>query len=458
MELSVGDIAHIVDGVALGTFDARPRRAVHDSRLVEPGDLFVALKGEQTDGHRFLVDAFHRGAVAALISEPVALPEEAPSAVVVDCPLRALQTLAAAWRDRLSGRVIGITGSFGKTTTRALLAHVLRETFATHEAPANYNSEIGLPLALLEMSVQDQAGVFELGTENPGDIALLSSILRPTAALVTGIGPSHLAQFGSLKAIVREKWALIEALPDEGMAIVNGDDPYLLDRARTALRNIFTVGVAEGDLRASEVRAAPFLELDLTVPPMTLRTRLLGQHNATNVLLASACAKALAVPERDIERRVASFPPVPHRLELHETQELTLIDDTYNANPAAMRAALDVLASCGHAGSHRLFVYGEMRDLGPSSDGAHQDIARHAQLLGIDRVLPVGDMPERACRSLPQKMVLAGVSRELLPDLIRQQLRGSEDVVLIKGSRALGLDEVVDRLLDSGDGTRRLAA
>lgn len=445
MRLSVDEIARIVGGEPYGDLKAHPTRAIHDSRLVREGDLFVALPGRNSDGHDHLDDAFRKGARAALVSDRFRLPDGAP-AIVVRNPLAALQTLASAWRDHLSGHVIGVTGSHGKTTTRALLAHFLRARNTVHETPANYNSEIGLPLALLAMSASADVGVFELGTESPGEIAFLASILRPSTVVLTGIGPSHLGRFETLEAIADEKWSLVESLPDNGLAFVHADDPLLRPRIAGTVKEVRAVGLTTGDLRGHIVQSVPLLELRIDDPAMLLRAPLLGEHNAPNLLLAVACALYLGISAGEIEGQATSFETVPHRLEARSAAFGTVLDDTYNANPVSTAAALRVLASYGDHASKRLFVFGEMRDLGQTSEGRHREIARLAFELGVDAILPIGDAAGRACLELPSDRVLQADNHNWAA-AISELVEGPRDVVLVKGSRTLGLESLVDELL-----------
>lgn len=446
---SVSEIATIVRGQLAAESAETPRRIVHDSRCVEEGDLFVALRGAQTDGHAFLGEAFERGACGAILTDRSRAPKSAHDLIVVVDPLAALQTLASAWRERLTGTIVAVTGSNGKTTTRSFLAHLLRGTWNVHEAPDNYNTEVGLPLALLAMPSSAEVGVFELGTEAPGEIGFLSTILRPTAAILTGVGPSHLAGFGSLDAIAEEKWSLIDAIPPDGLAFVNGDSARLLDRAEGANCELHTVGLGEGRFRGRVIEAVPRLIVAADAPLMRLETKLVGRHNAGNVLLAAACALRLGLPAGTLQERARGFEPLAHRLQPLRTSFGVVLDDTYNANPASTKAALHVLAAFGEPGTRRVFVFGDMLGLGDVSGGHHREILDLALELGIDVILPVGDHATAACRSSGSKRLVYAASEERLPRL-RELLPGPQAVVLVKGSRALGLETLVAGLLEGG--------
>lgn len=445
---SVSEIAAIVRGELAAESAETPARIVHDSRLVEEGDLFVALPGARTDGHGFLDEAFERGACGAILTDRSRAPTSARGLIVVADPLAALQTLASAWRALLPGTIVAVTGSNGKTTTRSFLAHLLRETWNIHEAPANYNTEVGLPIALLAMSSSAEIGVFELGTEAPGEIAFLASILRPTVAILTAVGPSHLAGFGSLDAIAEEKWSLVDAIPPEGLAFVNGDSAHLLDRTESAHCELHTVGLEAGRFRGRVIEAVPRLIVAADTPPMRLETRLLGRHNAVNVLLAAACARRLGLPADTLQERAIAFEPLEHRLRPLRAPFGVILDDTYNANPASTEGALHVLTAFGEPGTQRVFVFGDMLDLGDGTGDLHRRILDLALELGIDVILPVGDRATAACRDSGSKPIVYASPEERLPRL-RKLLSGPEEaVVLVKGSRALGLETLVSGLLE----------
>ncbi len=444
---SLGEIAAIVHGERTNRGGRTPRRIVHDSRCVEPGDLFVALPGARTDGHEHLADAFRRGACGAIVSDPSRAPDSVHGLVVVPDTLVALQTLAAAWRDRSSATIVGITGSNGKTTTRSLLAHLLRDTSSVHEPPENYNTEIGLPLALLAMPGDSDVGVFELATEAPGEIRRLAEILRPSAALLTGVGPSHLEGFGSIDAIVAEKWSLVDTMAPEGLAFVNAESTPLRTRIATAGRTLVTVGLHEGEFRGHITSVVPRLSVVIDEPPLELRTGLLGEHNATNVLLAVACALRLGTSPATIEERTRTFEPIRQRLKAISAPFGTVLDDTYNANPASTRAALRVLAAFGTPRSRRLFLFGDMLGLGARSADYHTEILGFALGLGVD-VIPIGSRARAACTTAASDRI-ALLEPDSVSEAIRRRLAGPEDVVLVKGSRALGLERIVAALLET---------
>jgi len=448
----IREIASILGGRLLDEQAAaqRPRHITHDSRLVEPGDLFVALPGTRVDGHHFLEAARERGACAALVAEGTDVSSEIPNRIAVPDTLAALQALARAWRGTLPAKLVAITGSNGKTTTRALLAHFLGGAPDAYAAPKNYNTEIGLPLALLAMPATARIGVFELGAGEPGDIALLAEILRPDVGIITSVGPSHLDRFGTVDAVADEKWALAGALPADGLMLVNVDCDLLRQRLATSppACRVLATGVEHGGVRADVCEGTSRLELVVGSPAMHLTCPLLGRHNAVNVLLAAATAAELGVPPSTVETRAASFVPIPHRLQPLAGPFGTVLDDTYNANPASVEAALRVLAAYGPASASRLFVFGDMLDLADITEAEHERIAKLALELSIGRVFPVGEHAVRACRTVGGDAFRYVDRAELAGEII--ETAGDKAVVLVKGSRALSLEHLVTELLAAG--------
>jgi UDP-N-acetylmuramoyl-tripeptide--D-alanyl-D-alanine ligase len=437
----VGQIATIVHGELLRGDGMAPSRAIHDSRLVVPGDLFVALPGRRSDGHYFLIEAFERGACAAILSEVDAVPDSARNLIIVEDPVRALQELALAWRNTLNASFIAITGSNGKSTVKSLLGHLLAQHGQTYVSPHNYNTEIGLPIALLSMPPDARFGVFELGAEKPGDIASLAAILQPSVGVLTSVGPSHLDDFGTIDAVASEKWSLVDQLPENGTAIVAGDSDALFRRIPTARTSVLTAGLARGDLRGRILKAVPHLEVRLDRHNVTLSCSLLGSHNAHNLLLAAAAANALGMPWTSIAAQSTSYEPMPHRLRPIQVEFGTVLDDTYNANPASMTAALEVLAA--YAGASKAFVFGEMLGLGVDTDRFHREIANLALSLPIDTVLPLGESSVAACQAANDPRIVT-LPRQDIATAVRRL--APPTVVLIKGSRALGLEALVEEL------------
>ncbi len=426
-----------------------PLRAIHDSRLVQKGDLFVALKGARTDGHAFLEEAFMRGACGALVSETGTISDNGHNLIVVEDTQVALSSLASAWRSELPATFIGITGTCGKTTTKAILAHILERDLRIFSSPRNYNTEIGLPLALLAMPSNAQVGIFELGASAPGEIAPLAALLSPQIAILTMVGHGHLSGFGSIETIAEEKWELVRALPSQGSAIINLDCPELSRLADRWPGEIISVGLQGGMVHGKIVGACPGLIIEVENPPLRLETNLLGRHNATNILSAVACAFELGLAKETIENRMRTFKPFLHRLNLLPAPFGHLLDDTYNANPDSTRAALFTLVSLDLPTDRRGFVFGNMLDLGNDSPRFHREMIDLALRLGIGPIFPVGDLATEAARGAVKDTptgTFVFSSQEDLANSIRKALKGKRNIILVKGSRDMNLDRLVTEL------------
>jgi UDP-N-acetylmuramoyl-tripeptide--D-alanyl-D-alanine ligase len=444
------EIARVVRGRLEQGTDGAPRRVVHDSRSVEEGDLFVALKGERTDGHGFLGEAFARGAGGALVSAGGSVPQGSRNVIVVADTRQALWDFAAAWRKTLGGTFVGVTGTCGKTTTKALVAHLVSGEKEVFAAPESYNTRIGLPLALLAMPATAEVGVFEVGAGGPGEILPLASLLAPRLAILTLVGRGHLAGFGDAAAVAREKWDLVRALPEAGTAIVNADSPELVEAAAGWKGRTLTFGVAAGRLRGRVVQVFPALVVETADPPLRLLSPLLGRHNATNLLAAVACALELGVLPREIERRAATFEGAPHRLRLLPSSFGYILDDAYNANPESMRAALGTLAELDLPVAKRAFIFGEMLELGEEGGRCHTEVLELALRLGIRPIFPIGDEAIGAARRVLNQTprgTFVFARKDELVGRVPEALGGAASLVLVKGSHSVGLDRVVEDLV-----------
>jgi len=441
---SIARVAELVAGEHLRSSSARIERAVHDSRLVEAGDLFVALPGTRVDGHRFLEAAFARGATAALISNLDGIPANARNLILVPDTLRALHMLAAAWRNTLRACFVGITGTNGKTTVKDLIAHLLQGTVPIHATPGNYNTEIGVPLALLSMPESARVGVFELGAERPGDITILGGLLQPDLAVLTSIGSGHLQELGTPADVAHEKWTLVSTLSESGVCYFNADAPYLIGMAEAAPVRCLPVRAGDAAFGFQIECSVPHLTIQMPSIPLRLTSQLIGSHNATNLALAAAVALELGLPAQAVEQRVCSFEPQTQRLRALRLPLGTLLDDSYNANPNSMAGALQVLAAYPPAEAERIFVFGDMLGLGEEAMRFHREAFDHARALGVQTIIPVGTLATTACRSLPGIDVLC-LEREKIPSFLETRFAktGKPLVVLVKGSRAMELERVV---------------
>ena len=421
-----------------------------DTRKLQPGDLFVAIKGERVDGHDYLAEAAARGAVAALVTRKVdsALPQ-----VLVDDTALALGDLASAVRAQRDVRVVGITGSNGKTTVKTLVASILSRHGRTHVSAGNYNNELGLPLTLLAMPRDTEYAVLEMGAGKPGDISYLAAIARPDIGLVTLVAPAHLARMGSLEGVAETKGALYQALPADGIAIINADDSFAsffggLAGARKVLRfgleKPADVGADVIEQRVDGSRfvlRTPHGDAEVALP-------LPGRHNIANALAATAVALALQVPLETIVAGLEQVPGVAGRLRRQVMANgWTLIDDSYNANPSSMVAAIDTLLL---ADGQRWLVLGDMAELGADAQALHAGIGTRAREHGVERLFAVGPLGAATVEAFGA----GGEHFDDKPALIaalQAQLRAGV-TCLVKGSRSTGMEQVVVAL--GGDADR----
>jgi UDP-N-acetylmuramoyl-tripeptide--D-alanyl-D-alanine ligase len=430
-----------------------------DSRKVGAGDAFVALLGEHVDGHDFVSDAFEAGAAVAVVAADREIVAAGPLIRVVD-PGRGLLDLAASERARLGAVVIGITGSTGKTCTKDFTAAVLGTGMRTVASPASFNNEIGLPLTVLSAAADTEALVLEMGARGPGQIRLLCRVARPTIGVVTNVGVAHMELFGSAGAIREAKAELPESLPAEGTAVLNADDAVVRGFTERTRARVVSFGISPGSVvladRVSVDRRSGRVSFLLRTPdgdaPVTLPVP--GEHMVPNALAAAAVGHVLGLSPVTIADGLAAAEISGGRMELFETVDgLRVIDDSYNANPTSMAAALRTARSMASTG-RCLVVLGGMAELGPIAGPEHDRIGQLLARLGVDRVFAVGDgalsiasaaeregvEPERIVRCATVEDAVAALRRDAVPG----------DLVLIKASRVAGLERVARAL--AGDG------
>lgn len=430
-----------VEFVAVGT----------DTRALQRGALFVALKGPRFDGHNFVRQALEAGAGAALVdatvsNEALGVSADAPLLRVAD-PLKALGALAAHWRSKFDLPLIGVTGSNGKTSVKEMIAAILRSHTGSVESvlatEGNLNNDIGVPLMLLRLRTTHRYAVIEMGMNHPGEIAYLTRLARPTVALVNNAQAAHLEGMGSVEAVAREKGSIYEGLSGDGIAVINADETYAdLWRGLNSGRRVIEFGLEHpAAVSGSHVLLADGARLEIRLPEATIAVHLQvsGMHNARNALAASAAAIAAGVPAAAIQHGLEHFRGVKGRLQrkavLHGA---TLIDDTYNANPGSMRAAIDVLA---HQPGKKILVLGDMGELGAEAAALHAEIGAYARERGIDCLFCLGDMSRHCAQAFGANARHFERIQELLADLENQL--GPEATVLVKGSRFMQMERVV---------------
>ena len=443
---------------------------VIDSRLARPGSLFVALRGEHQDGHDFVADAFGRGATGALVEHPVGeyptlgegdsefSAEPPPLCIVVRDALKGLQRIAAHWRRLHPGcRVVGITGSVGKTTAKELVAAVLAQRYTTLKNPGNLNNELGLPLTLLNLEPDSERAVLEMAMYDLGEIALLAEIARPAVGVVTNVGPTHLERLGTIERIAQAKAELVQALPSEGVAILNGDDPRV--RAMGSLTKagtVLTYGLgSDVDLRATDAVARGFsgvgFDLHYQGENISAQSSLLGLHSVHTAMAAAAVgiAEGLTWPEilsglADPDARVRLKP-------LSGRNGSTVLDDTYNASPASSLAALGFLQGLS---GRKIAVLGDMLELGSFEEEGHRKVGAAAAEV-VSALVTVGSLGRVIGRAASER----GMASDAVYTCDDNQTAAAEvkrllkpgDVVLVKGSRGMAMEEIVAELAEEGE-------
>ena len=425
-------------------------RAVRiDSREVQPGDLFVALPGEHHDGHDFLSDAVARGAHGLLAQRPPTAPLPGVVTYVVNDTLQALQRVAGEHRRRLPVKVIGVTGSVGKTTTKEMTASVLRRHYRVLKNEANFNNEIGLPLTLLQLSARHERAVLEMGMYAPGEIRSLCELARPEVGVVTNVGPVHLERLGSIEAIAAAKAELVEALPKEGAAVLNGDDPLVKAMAAKTRARVLLYGTsADCEVRGVDLDSHGLRGIAFTMicerRRVRVKTRLPGRHLLYNALAAAAVGLLEGMTPDELAEALARA-RVPLRLRVYRGRnDSTILDDTYNASPASMLAALELLADLP---GRRIAVLGDMRELGSEEREGHRMVGREAAQVAqvIYAIGELGHLIGEEARRAGHPAVSLWSSKEEAARHLAENLAVG-DVVLLKGSRAMALETMLKEL------------
>ena len=440
------DVALATGGRLLGE-DANYSGVSTDTRSIAAGQLFVALKGPRYDAHDMLESAVAAGAAGMVVMRPA--PGAAAQIVVSDSRV-ALGDLARDWRRRTDIPVIAVTGSNGKTTTKEMLASMLRMQGPTLATEGNLNNDIGVPLTLFRLDASHRHAVIEMGANRPHDISDLVSIAEPTVALVTMCGPAHLEGFGDLAGVARAKGQIYSRLPAHGVAVINADEPYaaqwreIAGKARVVTFGLDTqADVTASDIVCGAIGAGTAFMLHVGEEHHALRMPFDGLHNVRNALAAAAAAIAVGVPMSAIAAGLEHAVKIKGRLNLKRSRGgMQLIDDSYNANPASLSAALALLAQQPNA---RWLVFGDMGELGAGALHAHREVGLEARHRGIDRLFGIGPQAREAVAAF-------GAGGSWYPDALQAlealaQLDGADATVLVKGSRFMQLDRLVDALV-----------
>lgn len=428
-----------------------------DSRKATAGDVFWSLPGEHTDGHLFAGDALVRGARLVVCRRDQADAVNGPRLVVTD-PLTALQQFSAWHRLRQPGLVIGVTGSVGKTTTRGLIHAVLSAQFDGVQSPASFNNHLGVPLSLLEMEQRHEFAVLEMGASHEGEIRDLAEIGRPEVGVITAIGRAHLEGFGSVEGIIRAKGELLESLPPSGFAVLPGDDPVTRAMAtRARCRTLFVGESSDNTLCATDV-VVDRGELSFIADGQRFTVSVMGRHHLSNALIAMAIAREFGMTSTDIQTGFSRYSPSPGRSQLQTVGPWHVIDDTYNASPTAMAAALRLLVDLPlPEGSRRFAVLGDMLELGDATESEHFALGQLAGALRLDGVLACGGAAKHVAggalhAGLPAGRLVATPQLEVLLAVLDCWLEPG-DVVLVKGSRGMKMERVLDWLRQQAGAT-----
>jgi UDP-N-acetylmuramoyl-tripeptide--D-alanyl-D-alanine ligase len=448
--ITLAEIAHATAGKLLAGNPALTLREIStDTRKLPAGCLFIAIKGENFDGHSFLPDAAQAGAAAALVHSPPAALPAGLALVQVDDTRLGMGRLASYIRSHFRGRVIGIGGSNGKTSTKHLVDSVLKQRFRGTRSDKSFNNEIGVPLTLFAAGEQDDYVVVEMGTNHAGEMRVLTRIAQPDIGIIMNAAPEHLEGLGSLDGVRQEEASLVEGLKPAGLLIVNGDDDDLLRYASSYQGRRVTFGWRPTcDLFATDVRCDLGGTRFLVNGQWEAQVPLAGRHFAVNALAAIAAGRELGLTARDIAAGLAAASSPDMRMQLSRLGGLTILNDAYNANPASMSAALATLAALDVPG-RRVAILGGMRELGPHSAQLHRDLgAEVAQTKEIDLLITVGDLAKdiatgarAAGMQEVQELESSEAAKAILPPLLQPT-----DTLLLKGSRGVRVEKVLEAL------------
>jgi len=459
------EIAGITGGtLSGGRADAPVTSVCTDSREVAPGALFCAIPGERTDGHKYMKTAADAGAVCILAQH---LPEEdlgdGCAVVVVPDTIEAICTLAAEYRRESRARVIAVTGSVGKTTTKEFIAAVSSAAFRTHKTEGNHNNNLGLSMTLFTLSPEDEVSVLEMGMSDLGEIQQMSRIAQPDIAVVTNIGTSHLASLGTRENICRAKLEIVAGMKADGILLLNGDEPLLTERAPSLVPAPQFVSVAGhlGKYRAVNIRSMEggmLFDLIAQSSAVTnVRIPTLGRHNVYNALFAYAVGTELGMTDEDIRRGLLLFEGADMRQNIYPLGKITVIEDCYNASPESMRAALDVLAAvAARQGGHAAALLGDMLELGDYTRLMHHQLGQYAAQTKVQKLFCYGMMADviaeaaikHGIRAENVFVSLNTKDPQTMADMISTSL-GEGDVLLVKASRAVAAERVIECLKKS---------
>jgi UDP-N-acetylmuramoyl-tripeptide--D-alanyl-D-alanine ligase len=465
--LTLADLMEGLTGQRPPDLEQKLTDVIIDSRQARPGSLFVALKGERGDGHDFVADAFERGAIAAIVERELDIGYwvldtsisdlqylisniQLPACFIVEDSLKALQQLAAYWRSRHTPRVVGVTGSVGKTTTKEVIYSVLSQRFRTLKSEGSYNNEIGLPLTLLKLEPSHQRVVLEMGMYYLGEIAELAAIARPHIGVVTNVGPTHLERLGTIERIAQAKTELVEALPDDGVAVLNGDDPWVRQMAAKTKAKVFYYGLDETcDLWVSHIESQGLEGIRFRFhhgsETIHAKVPMLGRHSVHTALAGAAVGLVEGQSWEEIMNGLRGAAQL-RLVVVPGLRGSTILDDTYNASPASTIAALNLLEELD---GRKIAVLGDMLELGPYEEEGHRKVGRRA----MDVVAVLITVGQRG-RLIAEEALACGMEEERVfieedNDSAIARLReivALGDIILVKGSRGMRMEEIVEAM------------
>ena len=458
IEMKAADCLKAIGGeLVSGTGDKVFRGVSIDTRTLKENELFVCIRGDRFDGHDFIEEAQNKNASAIVLSQrsnAVSKNSDAPSVIRVDDTLKALQELSSFHRKQIPVRVIGITGTNGKSTTKEMIASITETKFKTIKTKGNLNNHIGLPLSLFHLSSDDRVAVLEMGMSAAGEIKRLAEIAQPEIGVLTNISEGHLVQLKTLKNVQAAKGELYDALSEQGTAVVNADDPLVLELAKSVRARVVTYGIHnEADVRAEGIRPMNKEGFDFNVrlfdQTISIRLPFLGACNIYNALAAMATGYSLGIEPEDMKTGLSNASLLSNRYEITEYQGATVINDAYNANPRSMQEALKTLADYQCEG-RKFFIIGDMLELGELAEPAHtklgEDIAKHS----IDYLIAVGELSTHAASGaivsgMDKKQVATAADHKCAVAFVKKHIRRG-DCLLVKGSRGSRMEEVVRSL------------
>ena len=453
INVTVKDIAEAVNGTLLcGAPDTIIEHISIDSRTMKGNDIFVPIIGAKVDAHRFIDGAFKAGAVATFTMEHDAMDDPHPFIRVEDT-VKALQDLGAWYRRKYTGMVIGITGSVGKTSTRSMIMAALGAALQVTGTAGNNNGQLGVPITVSELANTYDAAVIEMGVSEPGEMSRINRIAWPSHAVVTNIGDAHIESLGSREGIAREKLRIADLMPPKGCLILNGDDDMLTKMGREYHDRVLYFGLSESnDLRAENIHrdgTETVFTAKLGRKEKEIRLAVPGEHQVMNALAALAVCEVMSVDWDKAASGIASYTGFSHRLEIVRTASAVYIDDTYNASPASMKAALGVLSDM-QADGRRIAVLADMLELGPDAAKLHYETGAFGSSLNIDHVVVIGTLAKNIGQAYAEKHIPVDSFEDNAAaiDFLRS-FKKPGDVILLKGSHGMNLLEVLDALREA---------